>query len=643
MVKTPDYSSDSPWLEQLLGRLPSARVAVFGDLCLDAYWLLGDTPGEISLETGLPARRVGTQRYSPGGAGNVAANLAALGVGHLEVIGLVGADLFGDELLRQLALRGVPTQGVLRGPESWQTLVYAKPCQGAAELNRFDFGTGNRYSAAVWQPLFARLEKAAETCPVVVINQQIPTGWAGEVVPAINALMARHPRTLFIVDSRDHPGDFPAAALKLNTREAALLLGESAAAVTADDALRLAETLVRRQHRPVLVTRGEHGLALAAGDEQFDVPGIELPGAADPVGAGDAALAAFAAALAVEAPPLEAAMLANHAAAVTTRQLQTTGTATPAQLRAVGPAPDYVHRPRLATQLRLAHYLPDTNLEIVTGRRPAAGRIRHAIFDHDGTISTLRQGWEAIMEPMMLKAILGLRAADCDDASLARLTATVRAFIDRTTGIQTLAQMKGLVDLVREHGFVAPADILDEHGYKAIFNEELLTLVHAREAQLRRGDLAPGDWQIKNALPLLERLHAAGVKLYLASGTDEADVIAEARALGYSDLFTGIHGSVGDLKVEAKREVIERIIRAGGLVGDELVVFGDGPVEIREGRRRGAFTVGIASDEVRRHGLDLRKRTRLIRAGADLLVPDFSQLSVLWKYLNLSETGNISA
>ena len=239
------------------------------------------------------------------------------------------------------------------------------------------------------------------------------------------------------------------------------------------------------------------------------------------------------------------------------------------------------------------------------------------------------------MEPMMLKAILGPRAGDSDDATLARLTAVVRAFIDRTTGIQTLAQMKGLVDLVRENGFVAPSDILDEHGYKAIFNEELLTLVHAREAQLKRGDLAPADWQIKNALPLLQRLHAAGVKLYLASGTDEGDVIAEARALGYAHLFTGIHGSVGDLKVEAKRVVLERIIREGGLGGEELVVFGDGPVEIREGRRRGAFTVGVASDEVRRHGLDLCKRTRLIRAGADIVLPDFSQLDALWACLNL--------
>ncbi|MBI2496971.1 MAG: hypothetical protein HYV75_03265 [Opitutae bacterium] len=290
MAHTPDHSADSPWLEQLLARLPAARVAVFGDLCLDAYWLLADAPGETSVETGLPARRVAAQRYSPGGAGNVAANLAALGVGHIEVIGQVGADLFGDELVRQFALRGLPTGGVLRGPPGWQTFVYAKPCQGSVELNRLDFGGENRFPEATVRPLLARLEKAAGSCPVVIINQQAPGGWSADMLSELNALIARHPRTLFIVDSRDHAGAFPAAALKLNLREAAAQLGEPAAELTADDALRLAATLARRQRQPVLVTRGEHGLALATSDGEFDVPGIELSGAADPVGAGDAAL-----------------------------------------------------------------------------------------------------------------------------------------------------------------------------------------------------------------------------------------------------------------------------------------------------------------------------------------------------------------
>ena len=259
------------------------------------------------------------------------------------------------------------------------------------------------------------------------------------------------------------------------------------------------------------------------------------------------------------------------------------------------------------------------------------------IFDHDGTISVLRQGWEKIMEPMMIAAILGPREADIDEATRARAGATVRAFIERTTGIQTLAQMKGLVDLVREFGLVAPDAVRDEHGYKAIYNEELLALVRGRMAQIRRGELAPEDWQIKHAVRVLTRLHAAGTKLYLASGTDEADAIAEAGVLGYAHLFTGgIYGAVGDLRVEAKREVLARIARTSGARGEEIAVIGDGPVEIREGRRWGAYAVGIASDEVRRHGLEPRKRARLIRAGADLIAPDFCQADALLAYLGIA-------
>jgi phosphoglycolate phosphatase-like HAD superfamily hydrolase len=190
---------------------------------------------------------------------------------------------------------------------------------------------------------------------------------------------------------------------------------------------------------------------------------------------------------------------------------------------------------------------------------------------------------------------------------------------------------------VREFGYVATSDILNEHGYKAVYNDGLFAVVHTRLKQLERGERGPEDWLIKNAGHFLERLRAAGVTLYLVSGSDQADVVAEARALGYGQLFSGgIHGAVGDLRIEAKRSVLERIIKGGGIGGDELVVIGDGPVEIREGRRCGAFTVGVASDEVRRQGIDLHKRARLIRAGADVIVPDFTELDALLGHLGLA-------
>jgi hypothetical protein len=116
------------------------------------------------------------------------------------------------------------------------------------------------------------------------------------------------------------------------------------------------------------------------------------------------------------------------------------------------------------------------------------------------------------------------------------------------------------------------------------------------------------------------------VTLYLASGTDAEDVRAEAAVLGYADLFNGgIFGAVADRRDCSKQAVIEDILRRHRLRGAQLAAFGDGPVEIRECVKRGGFGVGIASDEVRRHGLNLEKRARLIRAGAHVVVPDFSQ------------------
>jgi sugar/nucleoside kinase (ribokinase family)/phosphoglycolate phosphatase-like HAD superfamily hydrolase len=636
MIHRPAFTADSPWLDGLLARLPEACIGVFGDLGLDAYWILDDQPGETSLETGLVANEVREQRYSPAAGGNVAANAAALGVRRVELAGLIGGDMMGGELLRQFEQRGLSTRHVVRGPASWHTLVFAKPYRGGAELNRLDFGVRQLLSPELLRALLEQLTGLVQTCPVVVINQQVPGGWPPELVAGVAAILREHPRTHFIVDSRDHADALTPATLKLNLREASRLVGEAAASFRLGEADGVAGELSLRRGRPVAVTRGEHGLALAVEGELFDVPGIELPGPVDAVGAGDTAVAALAAAFAVGAPPLEAGAFANLAAAFTSHQLHTTGAATPADLRAIGPAPDYVFAPRLAADVALAQYLPGASIELTSDRR-SPPRIRHAIFDHDGTLSVLRRDWEQIMEPMMIAAILGPHAAGVSAETRARVTSTVRHFIDRTTGIQTLAQMKGLVDLVREFGFVAPAEVKDEHAYKAIFNESLLALVRSRIAQVERGELTADDWQMKGARPFIERLHAAGVTLYLASGTDHEDAVAEARLLGYERFFTGgIFGSVGDLRVEAKRDLLARILQASGARGEEILVVGDGPVEIREGRRRGAFTVGVASDELRRHGLNPRKRTRLIRAGADLVIPDFGVADRLLAHLGLA-------
>jgi phosphoglycolate phosphatase-like HAD superfamily hydrolase len=197
--------------------------------------------------------------------------------------------------------------------------------------------------------------------------------------------------------------------------------------------------------------------------------------------------------------------------------------------------------------------------------------------------------------------------------------------------------MKGLIDLIKEFGCVPQEEMLNEPGYKQIYNEELLGMVREREEKFVKGELAVEDLTLKGVLPFLQRLYDAGIKLYLASGTDVEDVKSEAHVLGYDHLFEGrIYGSVGDINKEAKKIVLDRILDSiGETAFDNIATFGDGPVEIRETNKRGGITVGVASNELRRYGLNYKKRTRLIKAGADIIIPDFSQSSCLIDLLNI--------
>jgi len=321
-------------IETTLQRLPGARVAVFGDLALDAYWDLDARHHETSLETNLPVHRVAAQRYELGGAANVVANAMDLGVGDVRAIGVVGDDPFGHQLRRALTERGANTDGVLAGPPGWQTLVFAKPHVDDAEQSRFDFGSINQSTPDADAQLLARIERAATDTDAVVINQQAPGSVTSPaLISELNRVIADHPGTTFLVDARDHVAQFRGAVVTINALEAARWCG----AEPGDDAASSAGQHAARIHadtgRPVFVSRGPGGIVAADDQGVHEVPGIPVPQPNDPVGAGDTVTAALAAALGAGCSVPAAAEVANLAAAVTVAKLRVTGTATPGEIR----------------------------------------------------------------------------------------------------------------------------------------------------------------------------------------------------------------------------------------------------------------------------------------------------------------------
>ncbi len=628
-------------LDKILKNIVRARIGIVGDFCLDVYWNIDKDKSEVSVETKLPTKPVKTQIYSLGGAGNVANNLRAMGVKKVSVFGVTGHDPFGYQMRSLMKTLGINYSGLLEQGDKWNTHVYIKPIENGVEGNRIDFGNYNKLSDDAATRLLSCLGREIRNLDAVIINQQVSDGihLSKTFQKGLQKLISDNRKKLFMLDSRSYSNLYQGTIRKLNSYEASKLCGRSCEpddVITEEDAKSAGTKLSLKWKNTVFVTRGDRGCLVIEDKNTTVVPGLHIIEKTDPVGAGDSMLSGITAAMASGSDTVTAATFGNFVAGITVQKLYQTGTSSPGEIRKIGTDTDYIFTPEKADDIRSAKYFRNSEIEIV--RKPICiGKISHAIFDHDGTISVLREGWEKIMEPMMMKAVLGAVYAKADESTYHKVLNRVRKFIDSTTGIQTLVQMQGLVKLVKEFGFVQENEVLDEFGYKKIYNEDLLELVTKRVDKLKRGELNIDDFAIKGVVPFLNKLHESGIRLYMASGSDEDDVIEEAKALGYANLFENrIYGAVGDVTKEAKKIVMDRIVKdIGPRNAKQIVAFGDGPVEIREINKRGGLAIGIASDEVRRFGLNQQKRRRLIRAGADMIIPDYSQAGLLYELLKI--------
>jgi phosphoglycolate phosphatase len=263
-------------------------------------------------------------------------------------------------------------------------------------------------------------------------------------------------------------------------------------------------------------------------------------------------------------------------------------------------------------------------IEIVNGGL-ARGRIKHALFDFDGTLSLIREGWQGVMLPMMVELLL--QTPEHEDE--ATVESVVREYVMRLTGKQTIYQMIQLAEEIRKRG----GQPLEPLAYKYMYLDRLGARIAGRIEGLKQGRIDPDSLMVPGSRAMLETISGRGAACYLASGTDEPFVLDEAAALGIAPYFASIYGAKDDYKSFSKKLLIDRIIAEHELSGPELVAFGDGFVEIEDTKRVGGIAVGVASDEARRTGIDEWKRTRLIEAGADLIVPDFREHEALVGYL----------
>ena len=315
-------------MESDLERLGRGRIAVIGDFCLDVYWHADMTKSELSRETPHFPLPIVRERMSPGGAGNVVANLLALEPKSVHAIGVFGDDWRGAALKGLLEKAGTDISGVVTDP-SRVTNAYVKPLRkGFADTvvyedPRLDFANYEPPSDTTEKRLLALLDRAAEKADVLCVCDQLPFGCVTQAVRDRICALGAAGLTV-IVDSRDRIGLYSNVIAKPNRIEASRVFEGEA---WATDPGKLAERMEARTGRPAIVTVGEDGCHVSENFHGTHVPACKVTGEIDFCGAGDTFHSALSAALAGGFPLVDAARIACCASAVTIKKLRMTGTA----------------------------------------------------------------------------------------------------------------------------------------------------------------------------------------------------------------------------------------------------------------------------------------------------------------------------
>ena len=272
-------------------------------------------------------------------------------------------------------------------------------------------------------------------------------------------------------------------------------------------------------------------------------------------------------------------------------------------------------------------HLPGTSIEIVDA--PPRRRISHALFDLDGTVSLLRDGWQDSMVPMMVEALEVCPRHESHE----ELQKVVVDFVDRLTGKQTIYQMIRLAEEVTKRGG-APRDPLE---YKKAYIDRLSRSIRDRLDGVRQGHHRPEDYLLPGSREFLAELNRRQITCYLASGTDVEFVNEDVDLLDVAKYFKGgIFGALPNYKEFSKARVIREVIDSAQLARGSLLVVGDGYVEIENARSVGAVAFGIFSREKNRYHMNADKRERLNRAGAHFVAADLREARAVLDYLERS-------
>jgi len=306
---------------ELIGRFPTCRVLVVGDLMLDEF--VFGTVGRISPEAPVPVVEVTRDARVPGGAANVARNLAGLRA-RVELAGLVGNDPAGRDVTRMLKGQRIGVSAVVTDPDR-PTSVKTRVIAHSQQVVRVDRERQGPPARKTHDELLRKVLVALEGVDGVVLSDYRKGVLSGELVRGVIAA-ARRKGIFVAVDPKQIDFSFygGCSIITPNKGEAQAALG----GLEMRDDLEVWEggkrLLRESRSKAVLITRGEEGMTLVerGRDACFHVPALARQ-VFDVTGAGDTVIGTLAACLSAGASMREAAVLANVAASVVVGEVGT--------------------------------------------------------------------------------------------------------------------------------------------------------------------------------------------------------------------------------------------------------------------------------------------------------------------------------
>ncbi|MGB9717356.1 MAG: bifunctional heptose 7-phosphate kinase/heptose 1-phosphate adenyltransferase [Thermoproteota archaeon] len=326
-------------LVEILGSFKGLRSMVIGDFALDVYWYADMTRSELSRETPHYTRPVVRETYSPGASGNICCNVKTLGLKDVFAVTVIGDDWRGEILGEKLRKNGISLDFLITSRER-VTPTYIKPIlcgwDSQQEDSRLDFVNYSPLTSGLEEEIIENVKEAVEKVDLVIVEDQMTlNGVVTENVrSSLVQLAEENPSKVFIVDSRERIGLFRNMVLKPNRMEAvkAVQPSRNPLEVGLDELLEIGRELQEKAKRPVYITLSERGSLVITGSGCHHVPAAPTQPPIDPVGAGDTFISTVGAGLAGGANPVEAGIVASLAAAVILKKLNTTGTASPAEI-----------------------------------------------------------------------------------------------------------------------------------------------------------------------------------------------------------------------------------------------------------------------------------------------------------------------